>query len=131
MLPLCSHIFAVWVAAVFLLLAVDFLGLWSRRRWFIGAMLATGMTVLLGLNFVNPEAVAVSLNTNHAQTAHKIDGDYLSQLSSDATPALLASRDATDPALSLQINQAACARARAYAPPAASREWPHAAAAQA
>ncbi len=131
MLRLYSHIFAVWVAAVFLLLAVDFLGLWSRRRWFIGAMLATGMTVLLGLNFVNPEAVVVSLNTNHAQTAHKIDGDYLAQLSSDATPALLASRDAIDPALRLQVNQAACAGARSYSPPAAAFNWSDAAAAQA
>lgn len=120
MLRLYSHIFAVWIAVVFLLLALDFLGVWSRRRWFIGAMLATGIAVLLGLNFVNPEAVVVSLNTSHAQTTHKIDGDYLSQLSSDATPALLASRDAFDPALRVQVNQAACAGNRVYSPPIAA-----------
>src|SRR5205814_5010546 len=49
MLRLYSHVFAVWVAVVFLLLAVDFLGVWSRRRWFVGAMLTTATAVLLGL----------------------------------------------------------------------------------
>ncbi len=71
MLRLYSHVFAVWVAVVFLLLAVDFLGVWSRRRRFVGAMLTTAIAVLLGLNFVNPEALIVSFNTSHAQTAHK------------------------------------------------------------
>jgi uncharacterized protein DUF4153 len=131
MLRLYSHIFAGWIAVVFLLLAVDFVGLWSRRRWFIGAMLATGMAVLLGLNFINPEAVVVSLNTSHAQTAHKIDGDYLSQLSSDATPALIASRAAVDPVLRDRITEVACSGARSYRPPLAAFNWSDAAAAQA
>ena len=131
MLRLYSHVFAVWVAVVFLLLAADFLGVWSRRRWFIGATLATAATVLLGLNLVNPEALVVSLNTSHAQTAHKIDGDYLSQLSSDATPALLASRSSIDPALRAQVDQVVCSGARTYSPPLAAFNWSDAQAAKA
>jgi hypothetical protein len=131
MLRLYSHIFAVWVAVVFLLLAADFLGVWSGRRWFIGATLATAAAVLLGLNFVNPEALIVSLNTSHAQTAHKIDGEYLSQLSSDATPALLASRSSIDATLRAQVDQAACAGMRTYAPTPAAFNWADAQAAEA
>ena len=123
MLRLYSHVFAVWVAVVFLLLAADFLGLWPRRRWFTGAMLATATAVLLGLNFVNPEAVIVALNTSHAQTAHKIDGEYLSQLSSDATPALLASRPSIDASLRSRIDEVVCAGPRTYSPPAAAFNW--------
>ena len=131
MLRLYSHVFAVWVAVVFLLLASDFIGLWSRRRWFMGAVLASALTVLLGLNFVNPEAVVVGLNTNHAQTAHKIDGEYLGQLSSDATPALLASRASLDPVLRSQVEKVACTGERAYSAPPAAFNWSDAQAAAA
>src|SRR2546423_6637480 len=76
MLRLYSHVFAVWVGLVFLLLAADFLGLRRRRRWFMGAMLATATAVLPGVNLVNPEAVVVGLHPHHAQTAPKIHGEY-------------------------------------------------------
>jgi len=131
MLRLYSHVFAVWTAVVFLLLAADFLGVWSRPRWFIGAAMASALAVLLGLNFVNPEALIVTLNTNHAQTAHKIDGDYLAQLSSDATPALLASRASLDPALRSQVEQVACVGERTYSAPPAAFNWSDAQAAAA
>jgi hypothetical protein len=131
MLRLYSHVFAAWVAVVFLLLAADFLGRWSRRRWFIGATMATAAAVLLGLNFINPEALVVSLNTSHARSTHKIDGDYLSQLSSDATPALLASRSSLDPILRGQVDQVACVGMRTYSPPLAAFNWSDAHAAEA
>jgi len=131
MLRLYSHVFAVWIAVVFGLLAADFVGLWSRRRWFVGATVASALTVLLGLNFINPEALVVAFNTNHAQTAHKIDGDYLSQLSSDATPALLASRTFLDQALQSQVDKAACAGERVYSAPLAAFNWSDAQAAAA
>jgi hypothetical protein len=131
MLRLYSHVFAAWTAVVFMLLAADFLGLWHRRRWFVGATLTTALAVLMGLNVISPEAVIVSLNTSHAQTAHKIDSDYLSQLSSDATPALLASRPSIDPALQRQIEQVACAGTRTYSAPPAAFNWSDASAAEA
>ena len=116
MLRLYSHVFAVWLGVVFVLLAADFLRVWRGRRWFIGATLATALLALFGLNIVNPEAVVVALNTSHAQTAHKIDGGYLAELSSDATPALLESRAHIDSSLRGQVTEAACAGPRSYAP---------------
>jgi uncharacterized protein DUF4153 len=131
MLRLYSHVFAVWVGIVYLLLAADFMDLWRARRWFIGAAAITASLVLLGLNAVNPEAVVVAFNTNHAQTAHKIDSEYLSELSSDATPALLASRAELEPALQQQVTNAACQGPHTYAPPLAGYNWSDAAAAAA
>ena len=114
MLRLYSHVFAVWVAVVFVLLALDFLGVWRSRRWFVGATIVTALAVLLGLNIGSPEAMVVALNTSHAQTAHKIDTGYLAELSSDATPALLDSRAYLDPALRDQVTRAACDGDRTY-----------------
>ncbi len=131
MLRLYSHVFAVWIAVVFVLLAADFLGLWSRRRWFVGATIASALMVLLGLNFINPEALVVAFNTNHAQTAHKIDSQYLAELSSDATPALLASRASLEQALRSQVDQAACAGPHKYSAPPAAVNWSDAQAAAA
>ena len=131
MLRLYSHVFAVWIAVVFVLLAADFLGLWSRRRWFVGATIASALMVLLGLNFINPEALVVAFNTNHAQTAHKIDSQYLAELSSDATPALLASRASLEQALRGQVDQAACSGQRTYSVAPAAFNWSDAQAAAA
>ena len=116
MLRLYSHVFAVWLSLVFILLAADFLGLGRARRWFIGATLTTAAVLLLGLNFVNPEAVVVVLNTSHAQTVHRIDGAYLSELSSDATPALITSMSELEPGLKAQVRDAVCAGPRTYSP---------------
>ncbi len=114
MLRLYSHIFAGWIAVVFVLLAADLAGLFRRRRWFVGLTAATALVILLALNFANPEAVVVALNTSHAQSTHMIDGSYLAQLSSDATPALLSSRSALEPALRRQVEAAACEGPRVY-----------------
>ena len=72
--------------------------------------------MLLGLDFANPEAMVVAFNTSHAQTAHKIDSQYLAELSSDATPALLDSRAGLEPALRAQVTGTACAGERSYNP---------------
>ncbi len=123
MLRLYSHIFAGWIALVFLLLAADLGGFWPRRRWFVGTTAATALALLLALNFANPEAVVVALNTSHAQSAHKIDASYLAELSSDATPALLDSRSALDPTLRRQVEAAACQGTRVYAAGLPAFNW--------
>ena len=131
MLRLYSHVFAGWAAVVFVLLAIDFLGLWKWRRWFIGAAVTSALAVLLVLNVVNPEALVVALNTNHAQITHKLDSSYLQELSSDATPALLESRASIDPTFRSQVEWVACGRPRVYAPPLAAFNWSDAQAAAA
>src|SRR5207248_2350952 len=114
MLRLYSHVFAVWVAVVFLLLAADLFGVWRNRRWFAGAAGASALAVLIALNLANPEALVVSLNLDHARIAHKVDSDYLAGLSSDATPALASALK--DPAVSPLLRRAACAGSKSYAP---------------
>ena len=131
MLRLYSHVFAAWVGIVFLLLAADFMGVWRSRRWFIGAAATSACVVLVALNIANPEAIVVAFNTDHAQATHKIDGEYLSELSSDATPALLQSRAALDPALQQQVTDAACIGPRKYLPAIGAYNWADAAAADA
>jgi hypothetical protein len=131
MLRLYSHIFAVWVGVVYVLLALDLLGVMPQRRWFVGAVGATAMTMLLALNVINPEALVVTLNVDHAKSAHKIDASYLQELSSDATPALLGSRAALDPALREQVNKVACTGSPHYSASLAAFNWAEAQAAAA
>jgi hypothetical protein len=131
MLRLYSHIFAVWIAVVFLLLALDLVGVKRQRRWFAGALGATAVTTLLALNLINPEGVVVMLNIDHAKSAHKIDAGYFAELSSDATPALLSSRGALDPALRDQVSEVVCAGPRQYSAGLPAFNWADAQAATA
>jgi hypothetical protein len=122
MLRLYSHIFAVWIALIFVLLAADLAGLFRRRRWLVGAASVSAMAVLMALNVINPEALVVSLNIDRAQTTHKIDAQYLATLSNDATPALLTSR-------SPDVTRIACEGPRSYSVAPAAFNWSDAAAA--
>ena len=131
MLRLYSHIFAGWVAIVFVLLAADLAGLFPRRRWFVGVTTLTALGVLLALNLANPEAIVVALNVDQSAATHKIDAQYFGELSSDATPSLLASRSQIDPAMWPDVATVACAGPRHYAPSPAAFNWADADAAQA
>jgi hypothetical protein len=122
MLRLYSHIFAVWIALIFLLLAADHSGLFRRRRWLVGAVSVSGMAVLMALNVINPEALVVSLNLTRAQATQKIDAQYLSTLSNDATQALLASA-------SPDVRRIACEGPQSYSAPPAAYNWSDASAA--
>jgi len=130
MLRLYSQVFAVWLGVVFLLLAADFLGVGRRRRWFIGATATTAAAVLLVLNVANPEAIVVAFNTDHARVTHKVDSQYLAELSSDATPALLASLASLEAPLRQQVTDAACSGPKTYAPTPAAYNWSEAQAAE-
>jgi hypothetical protein len=122
MLRLYSHIFAVWIALIFLLLAADFAGLFRRRRWLVGATSVSAMAVLLALNVINPESIVVSLNLDRAQASHKIDTQYLATLSNDATGALL---NSTLP----DIKRLACEGPQSYSVTPAAFNWSDASAA--
>jgi hypothetical protein len=131
MLRLYSHIFAGWVALVFLLLAADLAGLFHRRRWFVGVTTLTALSLLLALNVANPEAIVVGLNVGRAAVTHKIDAQYFAELSSDATPALLASRSQIDASVWQEVAAVACAGPSNYAPSPAAFNWSDADAAEA
>jgi hypothetical protein len=131
MLRLYSHVFAGLVAVVFLLLAADLAGWFSQRQWFVGLSTICALALLVGLNVTNPEALVVGLNVDRANRAQTIDAQYLRELSSDATPALLASRSKVDPALWPDLKAAACAGPRTYSPEPAAFNWADADAASA
>lgn len=123
MLRLYSHVFAGLVAVVFLLLAADLAGMFHKTRWFAGLSALTALALLMALNVVNPEALVVQLNVDRANQTHKIDAQYFHELSSDAAPALLASRTRLDPTLWPDVMAVACAGARTYAPNPAGFNW--------
>ena len=131
MLRLYSHIFAVWIAIVFLLLAAETAGLFQRRRWFVGATSISAMALLLALNLVNPEAIVVTLNIDHSRFTHKMDPQYLAELSSDATPTLLTNRLSVDQSIGRDISRVACAGPQTYSVSLAAFNWSDAAAANA
>jgi hypothetical protein len=131
MLRLYSQIFAVWIALVFVLLAADMAGLFRRRRWFVGTTSIAAIGVLLALNVANPEAVVVALNLDLARSIHKVDAQYLAELSSDATPALLDQRSLVDPVLGREVSRVACAGPRSYSVSPGAFNWSDAAAASA
>ena len=131
MLRLYSHIFAVWIAIVFLLLAAETAGLFQRRRWFVGATSISAIALLLALNLVNPEAIVVTLNIDHSRFTHRMDPQYLAELSSDATPTLLANRSSVDQSIGRDISRVACAGPHTYSVSLAAFNWSDAAAANA
>jgi hypothetical protein len=114
MLRLYSHVFAVFIALVFALLAAELVGLWRGREWFIGVTLVVGLVALLGLNVMNPEALVVELNVAHAHSTHRIDVGYLAGLSSDATPSLVSSLPQLDPTAREKLRIAECAGTKTY-----------------
>jgi len=131
MLRLYSHIFAGWIAVVFVLLAADMAGLWHQRRWFVGATALTALGLLLAMNLANPEAIVVGLNTDRAMASHKLDAQYLGELSNDAAASLIASQSRLEPALAGNVHDVACVGSRTYTPSPAAFNWADAAAAQA
>ena len=90
MLRLYSTVFAGWLAAVLVALGLSLAGLFAHRSWFLPAVVSTGLAVLLGLNVTNPEAVVARHNLAAAAIGVPFDGPYLSSLSDDAVPAMVA-----------------------------------------
>ena len=131
MLRLYSHIFAGWVAVVFLLLAADLGGLFRRRRWFVGATSLTALALLMALNFANPEAVVAQFNVDRAAATGKLDPQYLAELSADSVPALIAARSRISADFRQDVTTAVCAGPRQYQPSIPAFNWADAEAAEA
>ncbi len=89
MLRLYSSVFAVWIGFVLVLAGGALAGLAPTRAWFPGAAIVAGLTLLLGLNVLNPEAVVVRHNVDRAVRTQKVDPGYLTELSDDAVPTLV------------------------------------------
>lgn len=86
-LRLYTSSFMVWLALVF----VWFLKtvLFDKRERFTFGALASGFIIIALLDFANPDALIVRMNTARSADNSVIDTNYLATLSSDAVPALI------------------------------------------
>ena len=90
MLRLACTLFAWWLGAVFLLVAVRLAGVGGSREWLPMAVVASALVALLVWNAVDPEALVVRTNVDRAVAGERFDPTYLSNLSDDAVPAIAA-----------------------------------------
>ncbi|MBW3614391.1 MAG: DUF4173 domain-containing protein [Actinobacteria bacterium] len=109
MLRLCSVLFALWIGAVFLLLAASLGGVGARRAWLAPAAAVVALGGLLITNVANPEAVVVRRNVERFGSSAKLDAYYLVELSDDAVPELVASLPRLDPATAAFVLDVVCA----------------------
>lgn len=90
-LRLYTHSFMIWLAIV---LPIFLIALYlNRARVFLLGTAATAIVYLALLNIVNTDALIVQENIARYQQSGRLDSYYLSQLSFDATPALVTSLD--------------------------------------
>ncbi|HEX8649544.1 MAG TPA: DUF4173 domain-containing protein [Pyrinomonadaceae bacterium] len=87
-LRLYTTAFMGWLALLFIWFGLTVLR-GQRERFACGALVAAFL-VLITLHAVNPDALIVRVNVDHAQMGRAFDADYAASLSADAVPALLA-----------------------------------------
>lgn len=97
-LRLYCTIFALWIGAVFILLGAVLAGVGRHRAWWPSAAVGVGLVGLLVLNAVNPEAIVVRHNVAFAQRTGRFDPAYVSGLSQDAIPTVIAALPGLDAA---------------------------------
>lgn len=92
-LRLYTTAFMIWLAALLVWFALTVLT-GRRARFAIGAV-ATAMIVVIALHAINPDALIVTTNLARAEAGRRpFDARYVSTLSDDAAPAILANRAA-------------------------------------
>ncbi|MBW3555475.1 MAG: DUF4173 domain-containing protein [Actinobacteria bacterium] len=112
MLRLCSTLFALWIGAVFVLLAASLGGTGARRAWLAPAAGSLALAGLLITNVVNPEAVVVRRNVERFGSSPELDARYLVELSDDAVPELVRSLPRLDPESAAFVRDAVCSGER-------------------
>jgi hypothetical protein len=80
--------FMIWLAVVHLWLAATVLK--GRRERFVSGVIASGMTAVLVLNVLNPDARIARTNLDRLNQGKRFDVTYVAFLSGDAVPALAA-----------------------------------------
>lgn len=108
MLRLCSTLFALWIGAVFLLLAASLAGLGRRRAWLAPAAAGLALAGLLLSNAANPEAIVVRRNVDRFGSSPELDGHYLVGLSDDAVPELMRSLPRLHPGTADFVREVVC-----------------------
>jgi hypothetical protein len=85
---LYGSMFMVWLTGVLGWLAVTVLR--GRRRGFAFGAIAGGLACIAALHALNPHALIARVNIGRATSGAEYDGRYLSTLSADAVPTLIA-----------------------------------------
>jgi hypothetical protein len=85
---LYASVFMVWLTGVLVWLAVTVLR--GRRRGFAFGAIAGGLACIAALHALNPHALIARVNISRAASGAEVDGRYLSTLSADAVPTLVA-----------------------------------------
>jgi hypothetical protein len=80
--------FMCWIAVVLGWFA--FTELRGHQERFVTGAVVAGFAVLAVLNFVNPDGLVAGVNLARAGSGRSLDAEYLSQLSPDAVPAVVA-----------------------------------------
>lgn len=78
----------IWLTGVLGWLAATVLR--GRRRGFVFGALVAGLACIAVLHIVNPHALIARVNLSRAVSGAEYDGKYLSTLSADAVPAMIA-----------------------------------------
>lgn len=104
MLRLACTAFAWWLGGVLVLVGVAFAGVGSGRAWLTGACGALAVAALLMWGLVDPEAMVVRTNIDHAAEA-ELDARYLAGLSADGIAPLVANLDELRPEQQAAVRQ--------------------------
>jgi hypothetical protein len=94
-LRLYSHIFIIWLAAVFILLLYKIF-INRRENIFIIYFLTSVILFLMFVNLLNPDAFIAKQNIQRYYNTGKLDVFYLTQLSDDAIPETIKVLDIQD-----------------------------------
>ncbi len=79
-------VFMIWIATVFA--AFVFTILRGKREYFLPSALVTGIVIIIGVNFINPNAYISRYNMQRESTL-SLDTQYLTKLGNDAVPAIV------------------------------------------
>lgn len=88
----------------------------GRSRHFVPGALGAWAAWLVLLHLVNPERLVVEVNVRRAEQGRGLDAAYLSRLSADAVPALVAKLDRLEPGARAALRSALVTRWHADAP---------------
>ena len=117
MLRLYAAVIAGWIGVSLVLL-----GGWVHKRrnraWLPAAVVGAGLTALLVLNVINPEAMVVQRNITLAERSDRFDPGYLVELSDDAVPAVARTLPRLPAMVSAAIVADICSR-----PPHPTKGW--------
>ena len=107
MLRLSCIVFAYWLGAVFVLVAISYLSR-GARNWLAPAIAGSALLTLFVWNAVNPEAIVARHNVANAQVTIRFDPDYLASLSDDAVPTLVANMSRLSAGDRVALTRALC-----------------------